>query len=61
MTILGTFLVVLWLRLCAPNAGGLGSTPDQGTRFCVLQLRPGEAKEKDMTILKVPRLLIIRK
>ena len=25
-------LVVPWLRLHAPNAGGLGSTPDEGTR-----------------------------
>ena len=27
----GTSLVK-WLRLCAPNAGGLGSIPGQGTR-----------------------------
>ena len=26
-------LVVQWLRLCAPNARGPGSIPDQGTRF----------------------------
>ena len=25
-------LVVQWLRLCAPNAGSLGSIPSQGTR-----------------------------
>ncbi|TEA37693.1 hypothetical protein DBR06_SOUSAS9210008, partial [Sousa chinensis] len=25
-------LVVQWLRLCAPNAGGPGSIPGQGTR-----------------------------
>ena len=24
---------VQWLRLCAPNARGLGSIPGQGTRF----------------------------
>ena len=30
--ILGTSLVVQWLRLCALNAGGLGSIPGQGTR-----------------------------
>ena len=35
----GTSLVVQWLRLHAPNAGGPGSTPDQGTQFFVLQLR----------------------
>ena len=28
----GISLVVQWLRLCAPNAGGPGSIPDQGTR-----------------------------
>ena len=27
----GTCLVVQWLRLCAPNAGGLGSIPGWGT------------------------------
>ena len=25
--------MVQWLRLCAPNSGGPGSIPDQGTRF----------------------------
>ena len=28
----GTPLVAQWLRLCAPNAGGLGSIPGQETR-----------------------------
>ena len=28
----GTSLVVQWLRLRAPNAGGPGSIPGQGTR-----------------------------
>jgi len=27
-----TFLVLQWLRLCAPNAGSWGSNPGQGTR-----------------------------
>ena len=54
----GTSLVVQWLRLHAPNAGGLGSISGQGTRSHmvqlrvhmpqqrsrVLQLRPSEAK-----------------
>ena len=47
----GTSLVVKWLRLCAPNAVGLGSIPGQGTRshmqelrVRMLQLRPGAAK-----------------
>ena len=29
----GTSLEVQWLRLHAPNAGGPGSIPGQGTRF----------------------------
>ena len=36
---LGTSLVVQWLRLCAPNAGGPGSIPGQGTRAHMPQLR----------------------
>ena len=28
-----TFLVVQWLRLHAYPAGGMGSTPDQGTKI----------------------------
>ena len=35
----GTSLVVQRLRLCTPNAGGLGSIPGQGTRSHILQLR----------------------
>ena len=35
----GTSLVVQWLRLCAPNAGGLGLIPGQGTRSYMPQLR----------------------
>ena len=37
----GTYMVVQWLRLCAPNAGCLGSIPGQGTRSQMLQLRAG--------------------
>ena len=36
---LETSLVVQWLRLCASNAGCLDSIPDQGTRFCMPQLK----------------------
>jgi len=33
-----TFLVVQWIRLHAPNAGGLGSIPGQGTKIsCATQ------------------------
>ena len=30
---MGTSPVVQWLRLCFPNAGGLGSVPCQGTKI----------------------------
>ena len=40
----GTSLLAQWLRLWAPNAGGPGSIPGQGTRSHMLQLRPGAAK-----------------
>ena len=32
-----TSLVVQWLKVHTPNAGGLGSIPDQGTRSHLLQ------------------------
>ena len=32
MEVPGTSLVAQWIRLRTPNAGGLGSTPGQGTR-----------------------------
>ena len=40
----GTSLVVPGLRLCAPNAGGLASIADQGTRSHMPQLIPSTAK-----------------
>ena len=39
-------LVAQWLRLWAPNAGGLGSIPGQGTSFHLLELRVGTIKDK---------------
>ena len=38
-----TYLVVQWLRLHTPNAGGLGSIPGQGTRSHMPQLSPDTA------------------
>ena len=35
----GTPVVVQWLRLCAPNAGGHGLIPGQGTGSHALQLQ----------------------
>ena len=43
---LGTSLVVWWLRLCAPNAGDLGSITSQGTSSHVPQLRVLHAARK---------------
>ena len=47
----GTSMVVQWLRLRIPNAGGLGLVPGQETRShipkrrsLVWKLRPGTAK-----------------
>ena len=40
------FLVVQWLRLHVPNAGGLGSIPGQGTRSHVPQLESLRAAAK---------------
>ena len=39
-------MVVQWLRICAPNAGGPGLIPGQVTRFLMPQLRPDTAKKK---------------
>ena len=45
---LGTSLVVQGLGLLAPDAGGLGSIPGQGTRPHMLQLEiPHAAKTED--------------
>ena len=38
--------MVQWLRLCAPDAGGLGSIPGWGTRSHMPQLRLYVAKKK---------------
>ena len=44
-------LVALWLRLSAPSAGGLDSSPGQGTRSCMPNL-----KKKTRKIKKPPLL-----
>ena len=40
--------MVQWLGLHTPNAGVLGSTPDQGTRSHTLQLRARRPQLKDV-------------
>ena len=44
-----TSLLVQWLRLCAPNAGGPGSIRGQGTRSCMPQLKEATFLNKDRT------------
>ena len=48
----GTSLVVKWLRLSTPNAGGPGLIPGQGTRSHMPQLRPSIAQEIKINIKK---------
>ena len=54
---MGTSLVVQWLRLCAPSAGGLGSIPGQGTRTHTLPLRPTGAKQIKINIKERDRAI----
>ena len=47
----GSFLVVQWLRLSTPNAGGPGSIPGQRTRSHVPQLKvPNATPKKKKTL-----------
>ena len=46
---LGTSLVVQWLRLCAPNAGGMGSIPGGGTDI-PYAARHGQRKPKNQVL-----------
>ena len=50
----GTSLLVQWLRLPAPIAGGPGSIPGQGTRSHVPQLRHSTAKKKKKVDWQTP-------
>ena len=46
IAIIGTSLVVQWLRLRAPSAGGLSSIPGQEVRSRLPQRRSSAAKFK---------------
>ena len=50
----GTSLVVQWLKLRAPNAGGLGFIPAQGTESHMPQLKimPARTKIEDPACCK---------
>ena len=52
----GTSLVIQWLRLHIPKAGGLGSTPSQGTRSHMMQLKSSNAATEDPTATKIKDL-----
>ncbi|XP_070310792.1 EEF1A lysine methyltransferase 3 isoform X2 [Odocoileus virginianus] len=59
----GTSLVVQWLRLGAPNAGGLGSIPDQGTRSHMPKLRVRRSQLKNLNVatkMEEPAMLQVR-
>ena len=44
--VIGTILVVQWLRFCTPSAGDPGSIPNQGIRSHMLQLKILHATRK---------------
>ena len=46
--------MIQWLRLHAPNAGGLGSIPGEGTRSHRKQLRSVAAREIKATFQQLP-------
>ena len=48
--VLGNSLVVWWLGLCASTAGGTGSSPGQGSRFCQKAQPPKKMKIKVLEI-----------
>ena len=64
----GTSLVVQWLSLHTPNAGGRGSIPGQGTRSHIPQLRvcmpqleiPHAATKRSRTWQQRSRMLQLR-
>ena len=53
----GTSLVVQWLRLCASNAGGMGSIPGWGSSACHVVWPKKKKKKKEKNgncFLKTP-------
>ena len=42
--------MVQWLRLCAPNAGGPGSTPGQGTKILLAATKIQHNRKKRNTL-----------
>ena len=58
--ILGTSLAVQWLRLRAPNAGGVGLIPGRGTKIPHATLCGCKNKTKKEPILFLPSLLYVQ-
>ena len=48
INLVGTSLLVQWLRLCPPKAGVPGSIPSQGTKSHMLQLKIPSATTKEI-------------
>ena len=57
---LGTSLVVQWLRLLAPNAGGMGPIPGQGTKIPHATWHD-QKKKKEKKTLPCPTLTVFIK
>ena len=57
----GTSLVVQWLRLQAPNTGGPGSIPGQGSRSHMPQLRGHMQQLKPGTVKEINKINILKK
>ena len=58
---LGTSLVVQWLRLLAPNAGGMGPIPGQGTKIPQATWRDQKKEKRKEDSLPCPTLTIFIK
>ena len=54
-------MVVQWLRLQAPNAGGPGSIPGQGSRSHMPQLRGHMQQLKPGTVKGINKMNILKK
>ena len=44
--VIGTSMVIQWLRLCASTAGGVGSIPGQGPEILLAMWRENKTKQQ---------------
>ena len=56
---MGTVLVVQWLRLCVPNAGGPGLIPGWGTRSHYAATMTWCSQTNKYIILKIEELMYV--